>query len=484
MSPLAGVLEALRGSRAFAGAPEAALERLAARGEIAHAPAGAVIIEEGEYDAVCYVILRGRFSVAVTNPDTGQKRTLAELGAGEMVGEMAVLSGTPRLAEVRCLREASLLRIDRDTLVAFLDEAPAVKAAIDQRFRERALSQALSRVDVFAPIARDAIERLARAVTLETRQKDETIFAAGSPADAFYFIRDGFVKLARVIERKESEFFDPRFDKISFTGARRHAEEYIMAYLGRGAYFGERALFDERPRNATATAITRVELVRISRSDFHSLLGEYPEVEGNMRAIAASRYAEAPPRGPEGDVRQEMLRWVGAQGLLGGDATLVLDLDLCVRCLNCLTVCAALHGGISRITHNGVRYRNILVPTSCRHCREPTCMIGCPTGAIQRAASGEVFHLDTCIGCGNCARRCPFGNISIVRVDGAAGGATWRARLREMFFDGPPRDDAKARRKAVKCDFCLGYDHYGCAHNCPTGAIQAVKPSEFFARMR
>jgi Fe-S-cluster-containing dehydrogenase component len=65
----------------------------------------------------------------------------------------------------------------------------------------------------------------------------------------------------------------------------------------------------------------------------------------------------------------------------------------------------------------GVKLNNvILVATSCRHCEDPTCMIDCRTGAISRDFTGEIFIRDACIGCGKCARKCPYGNISIVTL--------------------------------------------------------------------
>jgi len=483
METVSQIARRLLRSRFFAGAPVDALERLVRNGELAHAPAGETIIEEGEYEMICYVILSGEFEVAVTDQDTGARRVVRRVGPGELLGEMAVLSGAPRLAEVTCVKEASLLRIGRGELLAFLDSAPEVKKRIDEGYRERALRAALKAVDVFAPIDAPTIASLAKKVELNVHQKGEIIFAEDDRADAFYLIRDGFVKLSRRIEKDESAFFDSRFDKAPLNPLReRRTGEFIMAYLGRGFYFGERALIDNRPRHATASALTRVELVKLEKKDFNSLLFWYPEVAARVRAIARTRYAGA--GAPESPRQQDMLQWMASQDILAADAVLVLDLDLCVRCLNCIDACAKLHGGVTRITHNGVRHNNILVPTSCRHCREPTCMIGCPTGAIQRDRHGEVYHTEACIGCGNCARRCPFGNISIVELGGAGSARTLADRLKNWMgvrpsapagADGASRSDVK--RKAVKCDLCMGFDYLGCQHNCPTGAVRSVKPS-------
>lgn len=479
----AETLSLLSRSPFFAGSPSSAIEALVDAAHITHSPPGAVIIEEGEYEMICYVVLHGGFRIFVTDKETGEKKLVRDLGAGDLFGEMSIVSGAPRGAEVVCVEEAILLRIDREGFLKFLDASPPVRARLDSRYRERALAGALKMVDVFSAIEKPVMARLAQTVELRVYRKGEVIFEAGGRPEAFYLIRDGFVQMARDLKEGEAEFFDSRFDKTSLKpGAGGRPREFIMGYLGQGAYFGERALFDNRPRTATATAVTRVELVRICRKDFESLMFNYPEVRAKMKEIAASRYSDTP--GEKTLAGQDMLRWVASQDMLAADAVLILDLDLCVRCLHCIEACASLHGGVTRITHNGIRHKNILIPTSCRHCREPTCMIGCPTGAIQRDPHGEVYHTDACIGCGNCARRCPFGNISIVELNPArrrAGIGGWLDAIRGAQA---PRAEGGGTvlRKAVKCDMCMDYDHLGCQHNCPTSAIQSVKPWEYFAQ--
>ncbi len=99
------------------------------------------------------------------------------------------------------------------------------------------------------------------------------------------------------------------------------------------------------------------------------------------------------------------------------ESLLVINLDRCVRCGNCVRACHSRHTH-TRLDRRGpifrrraqldkARHEHIMLPSSCRHCRDPECMIGCPTGAIQRFADGDVDINDNCIGCENCARKCP-----------------------------------------------------------------------------
>src|SRR5688572_5178241 len=97
-------------------------------------------------------------------------------------------------------------------------------------------------------------------------------------------------------------------------------------------------------------------------------------------------------------------------------------------------------------------------------------MVGCPTGAIHRKPTGEVDIHDFCIGCNNCAIRCPWGNITMAPTPG-----------RMVTFDGVREERAMI---ASKCNLCVGYDEANCVHNCPTGAIIRLEPNQFFPEVR
>ena len=101
-----------------------------------------------------------------------------------------------------------------------------------------------------------------------------------------------------------------------------------------------------------------------------------------------------------------------------GEATdvLLIDEKLCVGCDNCEKACADSHEGLSRLNREAGRtFAHLHVPTSCRHCEHPHCMADCPPNAINRGPDGEVYINDTCIGCGNCQRNCPYGVIRMAK---------------------------------------------------------------------
>ncbi len=196
-------------------------------------------------------------------------------------------------------------------------------------------------------------------------------------------------------------------------------------------------------------------------------------------------------------------------GVIEGTEVLVIDLDKCIHCNECEEACARRHGH-SRMNRKGMVVGNISIATACRQCQDPVCML-CSRAGIARLPSGEVYITESCIGCGICAERCPYDNISIMNLeDESAGGrladtnSSWQ-RFSGFFTKGAgkergrkslpmlqaapgpldthrPRDAYGEMRKklAIKCDLCAGYDNQACVQACPTGAAIRVQPTTFF----
>jgi Fe-S-cluster-containing hydrogenase component 2 len=119
-------------------------------------------------------------------------------------------------------------------------------------------------------------------------------------------------------------------------------------------------------------------------------------------------------------------------------------------------------------------------------------MADCPPNAIHRGPDGEVYIDDTCIGCGNCQRNCPYGVIRMDKVPPKKPNLL--AWLLGGFGPGPgepPKSWTEKRvspetpKKAIKCDMCSGIEGGpACVRACPTGAAIRVAPEEFLTVAR
>ena len=110
----------------LAGADAEALEALAADAYPRRVLAGEWLIREGDDAEDLYVVLRGRLR-AVAGADG---RTLRVLGPGAAIGELALLTGSPRSASVQAVRDSTLLQLGRGRFVELMERDSGFAAAV------------------------------------------------------------------------------------------------------------------------------------------------------------------------------------------------------------------------------------------------------------------------------------------------------------------------------------------------------------------
>jgi NTE family protein len=103
----------------LAGADSETLDALLAHIRPVHVHAGDVVIRQGDAADRLFLVRSGRLRVVVEQED-GPK-TVRELGAGAAIGELALLTGSPRSATVHAVRDGELLELDADVFHALLE---------------------------------------------------------------------------------------------------------------------------------------------------------------------------------------------------------------------------------------------------------------------------------------------------------------------------------------------------------------------------
>jgi len=452
---------------------------------------GEVICREGEFGSTAFYILEGKAQVAIATPiahvktqggaqgffkrltsvlvgreedkreeetrdrsipidasvDLSYGNPVAELGPGDLFGEMTCMNFYPRSATVRAESDVVAYEMLRNVLDIMMKNK-TFRAQIEQNYRRRALETHLRGVPMFADLSPDFIEHLKESVELVRYAPGQVIARQGEAADSFYLVRIGFVKISE-----------------EYPGG-----ELVMAYLSRGDYFGEIGLLGGGVRTATCTALDHVEVVKISGDDFRQMVERFPKVRAGLEAVAAERRSANAQRMQM--VHSVPIEQFLSQGLMEAQSLLILDLQKCTRCDACVNACADAHDGVTRLVREGLRFENFLVATSCRQCRDPLCMVGCPVGSIRRRNSLEVIIEDWCIGCGLCARNCPYGNINLHPF--------------ELMAEDPEhagRRKAVVQQKATSCDLCTHLKEPSCVYACPHDAAHRVDPRRFFADM-
>ncbi|MEE8573783.1 MAG: cyclic nucleotide-binding domain-containing protein, partial [Thermodesulfobacteriota bacterium] len=176
----------------FKGADKDELFKLLGDAEIKEYNPGELISKKDEYSENCAIVAKG--SVAIEVPQAKTNKTMkVVLGAGEIVGEIAVLSGNPSTANIKAETAVTLVVIPKKKLLKLIDKVPVFKKGLDDLYRERALKTHLMKCHIFSGVSNTVLEKLAETVTLHTFKKDEVIFNQGDVSDAFYLVRYGFV---------------------------------------------------------------------------------------------------------------------------------------------------------------------------------------------------------------------------------------------------------------------------------------------------
>jgi Fe-S-cluster-containing hydrogenase component 2/thioredoxin reductase len=401
--------------------------------------------------------------------DTNDRSKTVSIGTGSIFGEVGLISGRRRGATVRAGSDCIVVEIPRNAALKLMASVKEARDTVNRITTERLLLQ------IFGAglAAEDIADVIATAKVLEVKPS-QAVVSEGDEGYDIYMVRRGSMTVEKDIGGK------PIF----------------LNYLPAGSYFGEMSLIDGGRRTATVGATIRSEVVRLDGEAFRLLLQRKPDLRKKLELEMGARrklnsFIENKKNSFSGaiDMYSQAAQFLVKEGI--GEATdaLLIDETLCIGCDNCEKACAEIHDGLSRLNREaGHTFAHLHVPTSCRHCEHPYCMTDCPPNAIHRGPDGEVYIDDTCIGCGNCMRYCPYG---VIRMDSVPpkkpGLLTW------LLFGagpGPGEPDQTWRKKhatggnhpkvAVKCDMCAGQEGGpACVRACPTGAAIRVSPEEY-----
>ncbi|MDE8651653.1 cyclic nucleotide-binding domain-containing protein [Novosphingobium sp. H3SJ31-1] len=432
---------------------------------------GQAVFERNAPGSSLFAIANGSVLVEVDKDDPGKVVPIAE---GSIFGEVGLISGRRRGATIRAAEDLIVVELSRTAALKLIATAPPAARAVNRIAIERQLLQIFG-----SGLTTEDVAELVDGATVEEKRAGAVVLKEGDEGNDIYIVRRGSMIVERNIAGKE----------------------VFLSYLPAGSYVGEMAVIDGSRRSATVRAAIRSEVIRLPGDAFVRLLDRKPELKRKTLGAMEKRrevndFIEGRKENFSSvvDMYSQTAQFLVDNGI--GEATdvLLIDETLCVGCDNCERACADSHDGLSRLDREaGTTYAHLHVPTSCRHCEHPHCMADCPPNAIRRGVDGEVFIDDTCIGCGNCQRNCPYG---VIRMDSVPPK---KPSLLSWLFLGkgpgpgePPKlwrkkhaEGVESPKRAIKCDMCAGIEGGpSCVRACPTGAAIRVSPEGFLTVTR
>lgn len=128
-------VQSLRQVPMFRDIDPARLKLLAFTSERVQFTQGQRFFSQGDPSDAAYVILDGRAHVLLNTPN-GEIQ-VAELGDNALVGEMGILSDTPRSASIMAIEPTTALRIDRRVFLELLAQFPQMSLAVMRELAQR-----------------------------------------------------------------------------------------------------------------------------------------------------------------------------------------------------------------------------------------------------------------------------------------------------------------------------------------------------------
>eukprot|EP00494_Astrolonche_serrata_P006050 UN06067 len=206
---------------------------------------GDIIIKEGDTNAnEFYVLSTGMVDVIV------KEKKVASLDAGKCFGELALMYKAARNATIQVSSESCTVYVmERE---AYRFEIENIQQQTDEKH-----FGFLRSVKLLQPLLANELTLIDMALVEGEFPAKKVIFKQGDAPNQFYIVKEGSCEGHVLKEDKTEETF----------------------HLGVGQFFGELALLNDEPRNATITAgESRCKLLQLSKEDFLELLGPLKEI--------------------------------------------------------------------------------------------------------------------------------------------------------------------------------------------------------------
>uniref|UniRef100_A0A8C3HHT0 Patatin like phospholipase domain containing 6 n=1 Tax=Chrysemys picta bellii TaxID=8478 RepID=A0A8C3HHT0_CHRPI len=209
-----------------------------------HAKAGTVIARQGDQDVSLHFVLWGCLHVYQRMIDKAEDVCLFLTQPGEMVGQLAVLTGEPLIFTIKANRDCTFLKISKSDFYEIMREQPSVVLSVAHTVAAR-----------MSPFVR----QMDFAIDWMAVEAGRALYRQGDKSDCTYIVLNG--RLRSVIQKGSGK------------------KELVGEY-GRGDLIGVVEALTRQPRATTVHAVRDTELAKLPEGTLNNIKRRYPQVPG------------------------------------------------------------------------------------------------------------------------------------------------------------------------------------------------------------
>uniref|UniRef100_A0A669CKF9 lysophospholipase n=1 Tax=Oreochromis niloticus TaxID=8128 RepID=A0A669CKF9_ORENI len=207
-----------------------------------HAKAGGVLARQGDQDVSLHFVLSGCLHVYQRMIGKQEDVCLFVTHPGEMVGQLAVLTGEPLIFTIKAVRDCTYLKISKSEFYEIMREQPSV-----------VLSAAHTVAIRMSPFVR----QMDFAIDWMAVEAGRALYRQDDKSDCTYIVLNG--RLRSVIRKA-------------------NGKKELVGEYGRGELIGVVEALTKQPRATTVHAVRDTELVKLPEGTLNNIKRRYPQV--------------------------------------------------------------------------------------------------------------------------------------------------------------------------------------------------------------
>lgn len=227
---------------------------------------GAIIIKEGDPGTSFFILARGAVRVSKA-ANTQSETEIAQLHAGSIFGEMALLQASARNATIKAITDCDLLEFDSRSLAIASKTASGIAQALTAFTQERLVNNLLSTAALFRPLDDDQRRDLMRRFVPLDADPGTQLIGEGEPGRGLFLVLHGEM----VVTKKDGN------------------GNTVVAKLKPGEVFGEISLLSNEPTTATVTATEKSTVLFLGKEYFQRLVDAIAEIRVYVERLGEQR---------------------------------------------------------------------------------------------------------------------------------------------------------------------------------------------------